>query len=250
MSRNKTTMKILYIFPHPDDESFGPAAAIHAQLQQGHEVYLYTLTKGGASRQRLKYNLSIEEMGKVRYREMLQVQKVLGLTSMTVDDFPDGELKELDPRVIESAVESHIRTVQPAIVVSYPVHGISGFHDHLVTHAVVKRVFLAMRESGATYLRRLAFFTLPDDDSPLFQNGWWRLKKSDTRLIDCTVPVRDDNRAALAEALQCYKTYQRTIEQANVVETVGDLLHFELFGEHFSPPLTDLTGSLPIAAVP
>lgn len=243
-------MKILYIFPHPDDESFGPAAAIHAQLQQGHEVYLYTLTKGGASRQRLKYNLSIEEMGEVRYREMLQVQKVLGLTGMTVDDFPDGELKELDPRNIEDAIESHIRALQPSIVVSYPVHGISGFHDHLVTHAVVKRVFLAMRENGATYLRRLAFFTLPDNETPLFQNGWWRLKKSTAHLIDCIVPVLDENRAALAAALQCYETYQETIQQTSILETVGNALHFELFGEYFNPPLQSLTENLPVDIMP
>lgn len=33
-------MRILYIFPHPDDESFGPARAMAAQRRQGHDVYL------------------------------------------------------------------------------------------------------------------------------------------------------------------------------------------------------------------
>lgn len=238
-------MKILYIFPHPDDESFGPAAAMHAHLQQGHEVYLYTLTKGGASRQRLKYNLSIAEMGEVRYREMLQVENVLGLTGMTVHDFPDSGLKELDPRVLEAAVEKHIRTLQPNIVVTYPVHGISGFHDHLVIHAIVKRVFLVMRENGASYLQRLAFFTLPDNGSPLFEHGWWRLRKSVPQLIDCIMPLHDDNIAAMQAALLCYKTYQETIQQTNVVETVGNQLYFEFFGEDHTPPLADITEQLP-----
>ncbi len=66
-------MKILYIFPHPDDESFGPARAMSKQRRQGHEVYLLTLTRGGATKQRFKYGYSIEEMGEVRYREMLEV---------------------------------------------------------------------------------------------------------------------------------------------------------------------------------
>jgi len=35
-------MKILYVFPHPDDESFGPARAIAAQVRAGHEVFLLT----------------------------------------------------------------------------------------------------------------------------------------------------------------------------------------------------------------
>ena len=56
-------MKILYIFPHPDDESFGVAHAMSKQRRQGHEVYLLTLTKGGATRQRFKYGYSVAEMG-------------------------------------------------------------------------------------------------------------------------------------------------------------------------------------------
>jgi N-acetylglucosamine malate deacetylase 2 len=91
-------MKILYIFPHPDDESFGPAGAIHSQVNAGHEVHLLTLTKGGATQARHKLNLTIAQMGGVRFKEMQKVQKVLSLTSMTVLDYEDSNLKELDPR--------------------------------------------------------------------------------------------------------------------------------------------------------
>ena len=69
--------KILYIFPHPDDESFGPAAVMYSQIGKGHDVYLLTLTKGGATQQRHKLGLTVEEMGEVRYREMQEVEKVL-----------------------------------------------------------------------------------------------------------------------------------------------------------------------------
>jgi hypothetical protein len=36
------------------------------------------------------FNLTVEEMGEVRYKEMLTVEKTLHLSSMTVLDFPDG----------------------------------------------------------------------------------------------------------------------------------------------------------------
>jgi len=148
-------MKILYIFPHPDDESFGPARAMSKQKRQGHEVYLLTLTRGGATRQRFKYGYSIEEMGEVRYREMLEVGKVLDLGGLTILDLPDSGLKEMDPRKIEKAISEEIERIQPQVVVTYAVHGISGFHDHLVSHAVVKRVFVQMKEK-APWLKRLA----------------------------------------------------------------------------------------------
>ena len=89
-------MRILYIYPHPDDESFGPAHVMAKQRREGHEVYLLTLTKGGATKQRFKYNYSIEQMGEVRYQEMLNVAKVLDLTEMTVLDLPDSGLKEME----------------------------------------------------------------------------------------------------------------------------------------------------------
>ena len=69
-------MKILYIFPHPDDEAFGPAAAISYHRRVGHDVFLLTLTKGGATKERLKYNYTVKQMGEVRYAEMQQVEKV------------------------------------------------------------------------------------------------------------------------------------------------------------------------------
>ncbi|MCC5939996.1 MAG: PIG-L family deacetylase, partial [Balneolaceae bacterium] len=84
-------MKILYIFPHPDDESFGPAPAIAAQLRQGFEVHLLTLTKGEATKQRFKLGVDKKEMGEIRFKEMKCVEKTLGLSGMTVLDLPDGE---------------------------------------------------------------------------------------------------------------------------------------------------------------
>lgn len=238
-------MRFLYVFPHPDDESFGPAGAMYQQLQQGHEVYLLTLTRGGATRQRHKLGLSVDEMGEVRYKEMREVEKVLGLSGMEVLDLPDSGLKEMDPREVESTLIRHIRKIEPDILVSYPVHGISGFHDHLIMHYAAKRVFLQMQDEGARYLKRLAFFTLPDSGAPSMQDGEFRMKRSEPELIDCVLPLSDRDQQAMVDGLNCYKTYQDTIEASGVVEEIGKTVHFELFGESFDPPLRDLTEQLP-----
>jgi N-acetylglucosamine malate deacetylase 2 len=237
-------MKILYIFPHPDDESFGPAGAIHSQVQHGHEVHLLTLTKGGATQARHKLNLSVEQMGEIRFKEMQQVQKVLRLTGMTVLDYPDSGLKELDPRILEAAVSSHIQKIQPDIVVTYPVHGGSGFHDHLVTYAVVKRVFLELKDNGASYLKRLAFFTLPDSGAPsLLPDGFPRLKLSEAELIDCIVPLNEADIQAMKDALTCYETYREMVQKMGVVEKIGNKVHFEIAFETHTQKLTSLTES-------
>ena len=237
--------KILYIFPHPDDESFGPAAVIHSQIEKGHDAYLLTLTRGGATRERHKLGLTVDEMGEVRYREMLEVAKVLGLAGMTVLDFPDSGLKELDTRILERAVQTHIEEVMPDIVVTYPVHGISGFHDHIVTHAVVKRVYMELADAGADYLKRLAFLTLPDSGEPTWTSGEMpRFKLTEEALIDCIIPLKDADLLAMTEALKCYATYKETIEKSEVMEKIGDEVYFECFTEDFTPVLDDLTDQL------
>lgn len=234
-------MKILYIFPHPDDESFGPAPAIAAQRRQGHEVYLFTLTKGEATKQRFRLGLTKKEMGEVRYKEMKCVEKVLGLNGMTVFDLPDSGLKEMDPADIEEVVLNQIEKIKPDVVVTYAVHGISGFEDHLVSHAVVKSVYCDMKREGKPYPKRLAFFTHFSEDEG---DGKFNLTSSKIEDIDCWVEASDEDYQKFEEALDCYETYQQVIEDSNVKEEVGYRIPFEIFQEDFDPPLDDLTGHL------
>ncbi len=235
-------MRFLYIFPHPDDESFGPALAISKQRRQGHEVFLLTLTRGEATKMRLKLGYTREQMGEVRYREMQDVARTLNLNGMTVLNFPDSGLKELDPRELELAVQREIQRREPDIVVTYPVHGISGFHDHLVTHAVVKRVFVEMRDHGASYLKRLAFFTLAETEEP--QEGIHHLSRSTEEEIDCLFQVEEEDVQAFRQALDCYKTYQEVIEQTRVKEIASREVAFEIYQENHTPPLGDLCEKL------
>jgi LmbE family N-acetylglucosaminyl deacetylase len=234
-------MRILYIFSHPDDESFGPAPAMAKQRREGHEVHLLTLTRGGATKVRHELGLSVEEMGEVRYREMQEMGRVLDLTSLTVLDLPDGGLKELDPREIEEPVARHIAECRPPLIVSYGAYGISGFDDHLVTHAVVKRVFCEMREQSDAAPRRLAFTTLaevPDADRPV------NLRASRPEDIDCVMAVSEEDRAAQRRALDCYRTYQEVIQRIDPAALSGEHQYFEIFQEQHDPPLHDLCQGL------
>lgn len=235
-------MRYLYIFPHPDDESFGPAAAMAMQLRTGSEVHLLTLTRGGATKRRFELGLSVEEMGQTRYREMLDVERVLGLTSMSVLDYPDSGLKELDPRVLEASVREHILRIHPDVVVSYSVFGVSGFEDHLVTHAVVKRAFVELRDEH-DWLRRLAMFTINAED-PVAKTSPFGLRGSRPEEIDCVMTVDQGDLDALHRALDCYVTYKPMIERSKVREVITREISFEIFGESHAPPLGGLDEGL------
>lgn len=235
-------MKILYIFPHPDDESFGPAPAISAQIRQGHEVYLLTLTKGEATKQRHRLNVSKAKMGEIRFREMQCVEQVLNLSGMKVLDLPDSGLKEMNPIDIEKVIRDHIHHIKPDVLVTYAVHGVSGFEDHLVTHAVVKRVYCELKGDATGYPRRLALFTHYAEEEV---QSKFNLKSSKKEEIDCWVATDDKDRQAFLEALDCYETYQQVIEDSGVKQAVGNSVPFEIFGEEFGPPLDNITDRLP-----
>lgn len=236
-------MKILYIFPHPDDESFGPAHVMSFHRRKGHEVYLLTLTRGGATKQRAKYGYSVEKMGEVRYNEMLNVAAVLDLSELKVLDFPDSGLKEMDPRLIEDAIKTEIRRIQPEVVVTYAVHGISGFHDHLVCHAVVKRAFaeLTGRESSP---KRLAFFTITEKEAQEF-NQLFQLSGSKAEEIDCVMITHEVDLDNNRKALDCYVTFQEIIDKSGIRNHVHAEAYFEIYQEEHDPPLGDLFDKLP-----
>ena len=233
-------MRILYIFPHPDDESFGPARAMAAQRRQGHEVYLLTLTRGEATSVRHKLGWTLEEMGTARHREMQEVKATLELADMRVLSFPDGKLKELDPWSVEKAIRAEILRVEPHVVVTFPVHGISGFHDHLVTHAAVTRVYLELRGLAHRSLQRLAFFTVVAAPA----NFPWHVNITKPEEIDCVFEASEEDMEKFHKALDCYVTYADVIAATRIHEVFGKEVHFEIFREDHKPPLRDLFDGL------
>lgn len=234
---------VLYVFPHPDDECFGPAPGIVRQRRHGHEVHLLTLTRGEATDQRDRLDYSKTEMAEIRYQEMQEMAATLDLSSLTVLEYPDGRLAELNPLVLEEEISDHLHSIEPDVVITYPVHGISGHPDHLVTHAVVKRVACALRRDGAAAPRRLAFHTLPPPDEDADRPA--HLRHSPPELIDCTLSLREEELETAREALYCYETYRPVIEKHRPLESIGNHISFELFGETHHPPLSSLVEDLP-----
>ena len=66
---------------------------------------------------------------------------MLDLSGMTVLDLPDSGLKEMDPREIEQAVIYEIERTRPDVIVTFPVHGISGFQSCETTVGVLHSHF-------------------------------------------------------------------------------------------------------------
>ena len=235
-------MVVLFVFPHPDDESFGPAPIIARLVREGHAVHLLTLTRGEATRERERLGLSKAAMGKARAREMDAVAGVLGLASFTLLGLPDGELAGMDPRDVEAPIREAICRTRPDVVVTYAVHGNSGHPDHLAGHAAVKRAFVDARDAGEAPLRRLALFTLAPTDDPARMP---HLKSTPWERIGVLMPAAPEDFEASRRALACYATYAAVVAAHDPLRQVADGVAFELFGEPAAPRRAHVLDALP-----
>jgi LmbE family N-acetylglucosaminyl deacetylase len=225
-------MKTLYIFPHPDDESFGPAPVIYRQIQQGEKVHLLTLTRGGATKVRFKYGYSIQEMGEVRLQEMQNVKSILGLTSMTVLDYEDGGMAQMNPLDWEEILMKYIDKIKPNIIVTYPIHGISGHPDHIAIHGIMKRLFCALKlDSNYDFLKRLAFLTLPTPEGLEKKGAHAKVRSTKREDINCEVTLSSGEQEKLKESLFCYETFLDVIQETGVIQAIGNKVYFEFFNE-------------------
>jgi N-acetylglucosamine malate deacetylase 2 len=239
-------VKILYIFPHPDDESFGPAGLIHQQKKDGHEVHLLTLTRGEATKVKYQLGLSDQEISEKRTEDLTKVVNLLNLDTFKILDLPDGKLAHIHLHELENPIENHILSISPDILVTFPSHGISGHHDHIATHFAVKSIFIRLKGIRIPSLRRLAFITLPREEggSDETRGGNYKVNRTMNKYIDAVITFTPEDRKVFLNSLACYEMFQPLFRESGVTELIGNKLFFELYLEKFDPPLTSLTERL------
>jgi N-acetylglucosamine malate deacetylase 2 len=90
MGFNKNT-KVLFVYPHPDDETYCNANLIHKLINNGAKPFVLCLTKGGAST--LTFSLKPNDvLTDVRKNEFETVMKFLGVSDYKICDQNDGNL--------------------------------------------------------------------------------------------------------------------------------------------------------------
>ena len=108
-------MDILAIGAHPDDVELGCGGLLIKSARQGHNVHIYTATRGGASGN-----------SEQRAQEARDSARFIGAKSLWLDDLPDTGLKG-DSELI-SRIESKIQAVHPDVILTH--HLTDSHHDH------------------------------------------------------------------------------------------------------------------------
>lgn len=108
-------MNILAIGAHPDDIELGCGGLLLKAARQGHDIFMYTLTRGGASGD-----------PEQRTKELLQSAKFIGAKKVWIDNFEDTRLS-LTSELINH-IEFFINRADPDLVITHSLN--DTHHDH------------------------------------------------------------------------------------------------------------------------
>lgn len=108
-------MNILAVGAHPDDIELGCGGTLLKASRQGHNVFMYTVTRGSASGD-----------PEQRTKELMQSAKFIGAKRLWIDNFEDTKLS-LSSELINH-IEFFINKADPDIVLSHSLG--DSHHDH------------------------------------------------------------------------------------------------------------------------
>ncbi|MBO8165544.1 MAG: PIG-L family deacetylase [Brevibacillus sp.] len=138
--------RLLFLFPHPDDESFACGGTLAKYHEAGDETYLVCATSGCKGRSGRFQFSGREELARHREQELKQAAAILGITRTILYRYPDGSLASLDRGELAARIAATLMEVKPHVVVTFPPCGVTGHPDHIaLSHATTEAVLEAER---------------------------------------------------------------------------------------------------------
>ena len=142
-------LRLLGIFPHPDDESLGMGPAFAAYASEGVATYLVCATRGergwtGPEEE----NPGPDALGRIREAELRCAGRQLGLSEIAFLDYVDGDVDQAEPGEIIAAIVAHVRRIRPQVVVTFSPDGSYGHPDHIALAQFVAAALVCAADAG------------------------------------------------------------------------------------------------------
>jgi LmbE family N-acetylglucosaminyl deacetylase len=138
------------IFAHPDDETFCVGGTIAKYAAAGVDIDLYCATHGDAGKSASVPVSSREELAAIRRRELDAAARILGIRSIEMGPYRDGELARTDLSQLIGDVVSFIRRRRPTVLLGFGPEGApTGHRDHrALSYATTAAFFLSQLETS------------------------------------------------------------------------------------------------------
>jgi LmbE family N-acetylglucosaminyl deacetylase len=143
------TLKLLVVFAHPDDESMGMGGTLAKYAANGVETYCVCASRGergwfGPEEQ----NPGVAALGQLREKELTAAARELGMKALYFLDYIDGEVDRVNHNEAISKIVTHIRSIQPQVIVTFPPDGNYGHPDHIAVAQLTSGAVICAADSS------------------------------------------------------------------------------------------------------
>jgi N-acetylglucosamine malate deacetylase 2 len=192
--------KLLAVFAHPDDESFGMAGTLAKYAAAGVVTALICATRGEAGRSNGLAD-SPKALGALRTRELECAARALGIRELELLDWPDGDAAGWDLDSLAGQIEGLIRRIGPHVIATFDGEGITRHPDHIAVHRATLQALHA--EPDRLGVRRVFYqvVTCEEEASPEGPE----IACIPPEAVDVTVDIRAYE-ALKRRALECHRT--------------------------------------------
>jgi LmbE family N-acetylglucosaminyl deacetylase len=126
------TLKLLAVFPHPDDETLGMGSTLARYSAEGVETYLVCATRG----ERGWFDSEgpdpgLDGVARIREAELRCAADHLGLHEVCFLDYIDGDVDQAEPKEIIAKLVTQVRRIRPQVVITFSPDGAYGHPDHI-----------------------------------------------------------------------------------------------------------------------
>jgi len=167
--------KVLVVAAHPDDEVLGCGGTMAWHVQAGDQVHVLILAEGMTARSRQRdRDIYAQELSTLA-QQAHTANKLLGVTSVTLHDFPDNRMDSIDLLDIVKVIEQKINDIKPDII--YTHHAGDVNIDHRRVHDAV---IAASRPMPGVCVTHVLFFEVASStewqtpySAPVFTPNWF-----------------------------------------------------------------------------
>jgi LmbE family N-acetylglucosaminyl deacetylase len=230
---------LLFVFAHPDDESFSGAGTAMKYAAAGARVALVTATRGERGRMGDPPLCAPEDLPAFRERELRDAATIIGFDELHLLDYRDRELPDAPPDEIRRTLVSHIRRLRPSVVLTFDPNGFNVHPDHVAISRFTSEAIAAAGdprwhpETGEPHLVPRLLWT------PLFPP--WEAVTIDNLQeragVDFVVDV-SPWRERRAAALRAHRTQHLSIDRYFFTRSdLDQMLGFEIWRQAWGPTL-------------
>jgi LmbE family N-acetylglucosaminyl deacetylase len=126
--------RLMTIFAHPDDETFGVAGTMARATAAGHPVAIVSATRGEAGEIARPDLATKENLGVVREGELRAAAAAVGVHDVTFLGYGDGRVPEADVQEAVGRIVRELRRFRPEVIVTFAANGGYGHVDHMAIH--------------------------------------------------------------------------------------------------------------------